>query len=75
MSDIAVKLSRDRLVEGLSALPVREIKEIMDALIAKKLFRPPAARKVHREAAKTAKGKKLSARTAEGAVRWARSRR
>ena len=74
MADVAIKLPKDRLIQGLSALPVRESKEIMDALIDKELFRPPSARAIHREAARTVKGKKLSDQVAEEAVRWARSR-
>ena len=75
MSDVAIKVPKDRLIKGLSALPAREIKEIMDALIEKQLFRPPAARSIRREAAGTARGKKLSDQVAEEAIRWARSRK
>ncbi len=44
MVDSAIKLPRNKLIKGLFALPVREIKEIMYSLIEKELFRPPAAR-------------------------------
>lgn len=43
MADVALKLSKKKLVEGLSDLSFKEIKEIMDSLIQKKLFKPPKA--------------------------------
>jgi hypothetical protein len=72
MPEIAIKLSKERLVEGLSNLPVREIKDIIDSLIKKKLFRQPSARKIYREASAITRKKKLSPRVAEEAVAWAR---
>ncbi len=75
MVDVAIKLPRKKIFEGLSALPVGEIKGILDALIEKELFRPPAARAIYREASKTVKSKKLPCLVAEEAVRWARSKK
>jgi len=75
MLEVAIKLPKNKLIEGLSALPVREIKEIMDALIEKELFCPPAAKAIHREASKTVGRKKLHSQVAEEAVRWARSKK
>jgi hypothetical protein len=75
MTEVAIKLPKNKLIEGLSALPVREIKEIMDALIERELFRPPAAKAIYRDASKTVKSKKLHSQVAEEAVRWARSRK
>ncbi len=75
MTEVAIKLPKNKLIEGLSALSVREIKEIMDALIEKELFRAPAAKAIYREASKTVGRKKLHSQIAEEAVRWARSKK
>ncbi len=75
MSEVAIKLPKNKLIEGLSALPVREIKEIMDTLIEKELFRAPAARTIYRDASKTVGRKKLHSQVVEEAVRWARSKK
>jgi hypothetical protein len=75
MADVSIKLPKNKLIEGLSALSVKEIKDIMDALIEKELFRPPAARAIYREASKNVKSKKLPCLVAEEAVRWARSKK
>lgn len=72
MPNVAIKLSKESLVEGLSNLPVREIKEIVDSLIQKKLFRPPSARKIYRDASAVTKRRRLTSRVAEEAVAWAR---
>jgi len=74
MTDVAIKLPKNKLIEGLSGLTVREIKEIMDALIEKELFRAPAAKAIYREASKTIGSRKLHSQVAEEAVRWARSK-
>lgn len=73
MTEVAIKLPKDRLIEGLATLPLKEIKDIMDALIQRELFRPPSAKTIYREASKTVKSKKLSSMAAEEAVRWARA--
>ncbi len=75
MTEVAIKLPKNKLIEGLSALPVREIKEIMDALIERELFRAPSAKAIYRDASKTVGRKKLHAQVAEEAVRWARSKK
>ncbi len=75
MTEVAIKVPRNKLIEGLSSLTVREIKEIMDTLIEKELFRPPTARTIYREASKAVKARKLHSLVAEEAVRWARSKK
>ena len=75
MIEVAIKLPKNKLIEGLSALPIREIKEIMDALIERELFRARAAKAIYREASKTVRSKKLHCQVAEEAVRWARSKK
>ncbi|MBM4141795.1 MAG: hypothetical protein FJ242_10030 [Nitrospira sp.] len=72
MPDVAIKLSKENLVEGLSNLPVKEIKYIVDSLIQKKLFKPPSAKKIYREATVITQKRKLSSQVAEEAVAWAR---
>ena len=72
MTEVAIKLPKNKLIEGLSALPV---KEIMDALIERELFRPPTSRAIYRDASKTIRSKKLHSQVAEEAVRWARSKK
>lgn len=42
MTEVAIKLPKEKLIEGLSSL---SFKEIMDSLIQKKLFSPPSAKK------------------------------
>jgi hypothetical protein len=75
MADTALKLSKKKLVEGLSDLSFKEIKEIMDSLIRKKLFTPPKAATLYKQASKITKGNKLSEAVAEESVKWARSRK
>lgn len=75
MADTALKLSKKKLVEGLSDLSFKEIKEIMDSLIRKKLFTPPKATTLYKQASKITKGNKLSEAVAEESVKWARSRK
>jgi len=75
MTEVAIKLPKDKLIEGLATLPLKEIKDIMDALIQRELFRPPAAKKIYREASKAVKNKKLTSMVAEEAVRWARAKK
>jgi hypothetical protein len=72
MPDVVIKLSKENLIEGLSKLPAREIKGIVDSLIQKKLFRPPSARKIYKEASTITQKRKLSSQVAEEAVAWAR---
>ncbi|GAB4415106.1 MAG: hypothetical protein OHK0032_11260 [Thermodesulfovibrionales bacterium] len=38
MAEVAIKLPEEKLIEGLSTLSFKEIKEIMDSLIQKKLL-------------------------------------
>ena len=72
MPNVAIKLSKESLVEGLSTLPVKEIKGIVDSLIQKKLFTPPSAKKIYKEASAITKKKRLISQVAEEAVAWAR---
>lgn len=75
MADVALKLSKEKLVEGLSDLSFKEIKEIMDSLIRKKLFTPPKAGTLYKQASKITKSRKLSEAVAEEAVKWAKARK
>ena len=75
MTDVAFKISKKKLVEGLSDLSFKEIKEILDSLIRKKLFTPPKARTLYKQASKITKGKKLSEAVAEESVKWAKARK
>ena len=75
MAEVAIKLPKDKLIEGLSTLPFKEIKEIMDSLIQKKLFRPPTSKSIYREASEITKRKKLPPKVAEEAVKWARAKK
>ncbi len=72
VAEVAIKLSKDKLIEGLSTLSFKEIKDIMDSLIQKKLFRPPTAKRIYKEASEITKRKKLSMEVAEEAVKWSR---
>ncbi len=75
MSEVAIKLSKENLVEGLSKLSYRDIKEIMDSLIQKKLFSPPSAKRIYKEASEIVKRKKLDVNIAEEAVKWTRAKK
>jgi hypothetical protein len=75
MVEVAIKLSKEKLIEGLSTLSFKEIKEIMDSLIQKKLFQPPTAKDIYKEASKITKSKKLPVEVAEEAIRWVRARK
>lgn len=75
MSEVAVKLTKENLVEGLSRLSFKEIKDIMDSLIQKKLFKPPYAKGIYKEASAITKIKKLPVEVAEEAVKWARAKK
>lgn len=50
----------------------KEIKDIVDSLIQKKLFKPPSAKKIYKEASAITKRKRLTSQVAEEAVAWAR---
>ena len=75
MADVGLKISKEKLVESLSNLSFKEIKEVMDSLIQKKLFTTPKARTLYKQASKITKEKKLSEAVAEESVKWARSRK
>lgn len=75
MVEVAIKLPKEKLIEGLSVLSYKEIKEIMDSLIQKKLFQPPTAKSIYKEASEITKKKKLSVKVAEEAVKWARAKK
>jgi hypothetical protein len=75
MCEIAIKLPKEKIIEGLSTLSLTEIKEIMDILIKSKLFRPPSAKKIYKETSQIVSEKKLSPKVAEEAVKWARGKK
>ena len=75
MAELAIKLSKEKLIEGLSMLSFKEIKEIMDSLIQKKLLAPPSAKSIYKKASEITKKKRLPVEVAEEAVRWARAKR
>jgi len=74
MPETSIKLTKDKIVEGLSALSITEIKEIMDILIQNKLFTPPSARQIYEEASMIVRKENLPPEVAEEAVRWARAK-
>ena len=75
MTEVAIKLSKDKLIEGMSTLSLREIKDIIDTLVQRELFRPRSARAIFRDASKSVKSKKLTSMIAEEAVQWGRAKR
>ena len=75
MAEVAIKLPKEKLVEELSYLSFKEIKEIIDSLIQKKLFQPPTAKNLYKEASKIIKRKKLPLEVAEEAVKWSKSKK
>lgn len=75
MAEVAIKLPKEKLIEGLSSLSFKEIKELIDSLIQKKLFCPPSAKSIYREASMITKRKNLPAKVAEDAVKWARAKK
>jgi hypothetical protein len=75
MAEIAINLPKDKLIEGLSNLSFKEIKEIMDSLIQKKLFRPPSANSIYKDASEIVKKRKLKPEVVEEAVKWARAKK
>jgi hypothetical protein len=75
MSEVAIKLPKEKIIEGLSTLSLTEIKGIMDILIQNKLFKPPSARKIYKETSQIVIKEKLSPKVAEEAIKWARDRK
>jgi hypothetical protein len=75
MAEVAIKLPKEKLIEGLSNLSFKEIKEIMDSLIQKKLFRPSTAKRIYKEASEITRRRKLPLEVAEEAVKWSRVKR
>jgi hypothetical protein len=75
MAEIAINLPKEKLIEGLSNLSFMEIKEIMDSLIQKKLFRPPSASSIYKDASEVVKKRKLKPEVIEEGIKWARSRK
>jgi hypothetical protein len=75
MAEVAVKLPKEKLIEGLSTLSFKEIKDIIDSLIQKKLFRPPTAKSIYKEASEITRRKKLPLEVAEEAVKWSRAKK
>ena len=74
MAEIVINLPKDKLIEGLSNLSFKEIKEIMDSLIQKKLFRPPSGNSIYKDASEIVKKRKLKPEVVEEAVKWARAK-
>ncbi len=75
MSEIAIKLPKEKLIEGLSALSLKEIKDIMDLLIQNKLFKPPSAEEIYKDASEVIARENLTPEVAEEAVKWARDKK
>ena len=75
MPEVSIKLSKEKLIEGLSVLSFKEIKDIMDSLIQRKLFQPPTAKSIYKEASTIIERERLSADVAEEAVKWARAKK
>lgn len=75
MAEVAIKLPKEKLIEGLSTLSFKEIKELMDSLIQKKLLSPPSAKSIYKKASEITKKRKLPVGVAEEAVSWARARK
>ena len=75
MSEIAIKLPKEKIVEGLSNLSFTEIKELIDLLIENRLFQPPSAKEIYKQASQIVKNESLPKEVAEEAVRWARGRK
>ena len=75
MADVAIKLPKEKIVEGLSSLSLIEIKELIDSLIQRKYFMPPSAKSIYKEASGITRGKNLPAKVAEEAVTWARNKK
>lgn len=75
MAEVAIKLPKEKLIEGLSNLSFKEIKDIMDSLIQKKLFRPPTAKSIYKEASEIIMRKKLPLEAAGEAVKWSRAKK
>lgn len=75
MSEVAIKFPKKRLIEGLSSLSFKEIKDIMDSLIQKKLFQPPTVNSICKEASKAIIKQKLSNEVSIEAVKWSRKQK
>ncbi|MBI5195917.1 MAG: hypothetical protein HZA10_06315 [Nitrospirae bacterium] len=75
MAEAAIKLTKEKLIEGLTALSFKEIKDIMDSLIQKKLFSPSSAKNIYKEAAEIVRKGKINPVVAEEAVKWARAKK
>ncbi len=75
MPEVAIKLSKENLVQGLSTLSFKEIKDIMDSLIQQKLFYLPTAKSIYKKASEITKSKKLPSKVAEEAIKWARAKK
>ncbi len=75
MAEVAIKLPKEKLIEGLSTLSFKEIKEIMDSLIQKKLLIPPSSKGIYKKASEITKKRRLPVEVAEEAVRWARAKK
>lgn len=72
MADVAIKLPKKKLIEGLSSLSFKEMKEIIDSMIQSKLFRSPTADNIYKEASGVIKKQKLSEEVSIEAVKWSR---
>lgn len=75
MAEVAIKLPKEKLIEGLSTLSFKEIKEIMDSLIQKKLLTPSSAKGIYKKASEITKKKKLPVGVVKEAIKWAREKR
>lgn len=72
MSEVAIRLPKEKIIEGLYQLSFKEIRELINLLIQKKLYQPPNAKAIYKETALIIKKRKLSEKIAEQAIKWAR---
>lgn len=75
MSVVITKTQKEKLIEQVSILPYRDVKELINALLQKKLYRPTSSKIIYKEASAVARNKKLSPQVAEEAVQWAREKK
>ena len=75
MTEVAIKRPKEKLLDELSTLSFKEIKEIIDSLMQKKLFQPPTAKSIYKEASKITKRRKLSEEVAEEAVKRSKAKK
>jgi hypothetical protein len=75
MNNPTIELSRNQLIAALSQFPPEALKRLIDDLFKQKLYAPPSLDVIAREASSVVRKAKLGPKTAEEAVRWARSQK